>query len=94
VKKAVRHIEKKIGSGTSVCVASCTGISWREKKPVWDRSRCFKCGLCWLSCPDAAVRLVDEGFYDSDPERCKGCGICAGVCWNDAITMVPEQSGA
>jgi 2-oxoacid:acceptor oxidoreductase delta subunit (pyruvate/2-ketoisovalerate family) len=94
VKKATRSREKQYGIGPQACAASCAGAAWREKKPVWDRPRCFKCGICWISCPDAAVRVVDEGFYDSDPERCKGCGICAGVCWNEAITMVPEQAGA
>lgn len=77
--------------GGLTCPAGETGAAWREKRPVWDRQRCFKCGMCWLACPDAAVHPVDQGFYDSDPERCKGCGICAALCWNDAITMAPEQ---
>jgi 2-oxoacid:acceptor oxidoreductase delta subunit (pyruvate/2-ketoisovalerate family) len=84
-------MEQKYGIGTTLCVAACAGPAWREKKPVWDRQGCFKCGMCWLACPDAAVLADDEGFYDSDPERCKGCGICATVCWNDAITMAPEK---
>ena len=94
MKKAAGSIKKKYGIGTTLCVASCAGQAWREKKPVWDRQRCFKCAVCWLACPDAAVLPADQGYYDSSPDRCKGCGICAAVCLNDAITMEPEQAKA
>ena len=63
---------------------------WRDNRPEWNRDRCFKCGICYLSCPDSAIAEVDEGFYDVDPERCKGCGICAEQCINEAIAMNPE----
>jgi 2-oxoacid:acceptor oxidoreductase delta subunit (pyruvate/2-ketoisovalerate family) len=91
VEKAIGRTKQIYGTVSTVELGASTGPLWREKKPVWDRQRCFKCGMCWLACPDAAIRPVDQGFYDSEPERCKGCGICAAVCWNDAITMAPEK---
>jgi pyruvate ferredoxin oxidoreductase delta subunit len=91
LKKAGSQALLHAVAGSSICPAGETGFAWREKKPVWDRQRCLKCAVCWLACPDAAVRPIDQGYYDSDLERCKGCGICAAVCWNDAITMAPEQ---
>jgi 2-oxoacid:acceptor oxidoreductase delta subunit (pyruvate/2-ketoisovalerate family) len=60
---------------------------WRDTEPVWDYDRCCTCGICWISCPDAAIFRTGEGYFDRDPERCKGCGVCARECVNDAITM-------
>jgi 2-oxoacid:acceptor oxidoreductase delta subunit (pyruvate/2-ketoisovalerate family) len=57
---------------------------WRTGlKPEVDLSRCVNCLLCWMYCPDSAVRL--EGT------TCKGCEICAEVCPVQAIEMVPEE---
>ena len=90
MKKAIGSIEKKYGIGVAVCAAAYTGTVWREKKPVWTRTSCFKCAVCYLSCPDAAIMQVDDGYYDMHQDVCKGCGICARECPNDAITMTPE----
>jgi 2-oxoacid:acceptor oxidoreductase delta subunit (pyruvate/2-ketoisovalerate family) len=90
VKKAVRGIAKKYGIGTKLCEAACEGSVWREKKPVWNRTGCFKCAACYLSCPDASIMQVDDGYYDMHQDICKGCGICARECPNDAITMTPD----
>ncbi len=64
---------------------------WRSQRPVVDREKCNKCGLCWLYCPDAAVELLEDGYYEPDPFYCKGCGICASVCPKEAITMIEEE---
>ena len=42
-------------AGAATCPAGSTGRAWREKKPEWDRRRCFRCGMCWLACPDGAI---------------------------------------
>jgi len=64
---------------------------WRSKRPVVDRGKCNKCGLCWLYCPDAAIEPVENGYYAPNLFYCKGCGICADVCPKDAITMIEEE---
>ena len=64
---------------------------WRSQKPIMDKERCNKCGLCWLYCPDAAIKLLEDGYYEIDPFYCKGCGICATVCAKEAITMIEEE---
>ena len=67
---------------------------WRSMRPVRNVETCTECLICWISCPDSAIRVKDEKLA-ADPEtfnldHCKGCGICANECPVEAITMVPE----
>ena len=64
---------------------------WRSQMPIIDKEKCNKCGLCWLYCPDAAIKLLEDGYYGADLFYCKGCGICAKVCAREAITMIEEE---
>ncbi|MEJ5293395.1 MAG: 4Fe-4S binding protein [Candidatus Methanosuratincola sp.] len=66
-----------------------TGM-WRIKRPEVDSSRCTKCHLCWLFCPEGVVRRGSKGEVWVVYEFCKGCGICAEVCTPRAISMVRE----
>ncbi len=65
---------------------------WRTGlKPSVDLSRCVNCLLCWLYCPDSAVRLDGTTFTGFDLDYCKGCELCASVCPVDAIEMVDDE---
>jgi len=46
--------------------------------------------LCWIYCPDSAVRLDGTAFAGFDLDHCKGCELCAEVCPVDAIEMVDD----
>ena len=61
--------------------------SWRSFRPIKDKSKCTKCGLCWLFCPENAINEKFEINYD----YCKGCGICANECPFKAIRMEKEK---
>ncbi len=63
---------------------------WRTDRPVVDKEKCIKCGMCWLLCPDAAIVQNEDGTYEANLFYCKGCGICVRVCPKDAITMTEE----
>jgi pyruvate ferredoxin oxidoreductase delta subunit len=64
---------------------------WRSSRPVFDTSKCIKCGVCWMYCPDNSVRQREDGHFETDLDYCKGCGICARECWPGAITMTEES---
>lgn len=63
---------------------------WRSLRPERHDEACDKCGICWIYCPDAALFMNEEGFYEVDLFHCKGCGICAKECGKKAINMVEE----
>ena len=58
-----------------------------ELKPVWDKDLCVRCALCYVYCPDAAIRRQEDGYFDVDMDLCKGCGICHRECWFGAVSM-------
>lgn len=64
---------------------------WRSQKPVLDKEKCIKCGICAKFCPEPCIVPDEEGYYVSDLYWCKGCGICAHECPKEAITMVEED---
>jgi pyruvate ferredoxin oxidoreductase delta subunit len=64
---------------------------WRAQRPLWEFTRCIKCGACYIFCPDAAVLQNAEGFFEANLYHCKGCGICAHECPTGAIRMVGEE---
>ncbi|MFW9848847.1 MAG: 4Fe-4S dicluster-binding protein [Candidatus Thorarchaeota archaeon] len=71
---------------------------WRAKKPIINEEDCLwikngTCGLCWIYCPDNAVRLIEKDgkySYEYDYDYCKGCGICANECPANCIHMEDE----
>ena len=65
--------------------------SWRVFKPVKDDSKCTNCLICWIYCPEAAIRVKDGKIESINMDHCKGCGICAKECPKKAIDMIEEK---
>ena len=64
---------------------------WRSQRPVRENTKCIKCGLCYLFCPEGCIQQNADGYFEANLFYCKGCGICAQECWTQAITMVEEE---
>ncbi len=64
--------------------------NWRMERPEIDLEKCKRCFLCYLYCPDAAIRLDKDNYPHIDYDHCKGCMICYEECPTDAVTRRPE----
>ena len=95
VKSETEITSKDVSPGAVVTEPGSAGQyqtgGWRSRRPTYDNSKCNKCGLCYIYCPDAAIHQKEDGFYEVDFQHCKGCGICARECPKDVITMVQEE---
>ena len=58
---------------------------WRTSSPVIDYSRCTKCMVCFVYCPDSCITLESDLTPRIDLENCKGCMVCAVECPLKAI---------
>lgn len=70
--------------------AGLTG-NWRTRRPVIVDSKCTKCNLCWLYCPEGTIVRVKGKIPVIDLNYCKGCGVCANECPSKAIEMEDES---
>ncbi len=59
---------------------------WRYREPQVDKSKCTRCGMCYLYCPTGCVK-EDGQYFEADLAFCKGCGVCAKVCPAQAVSM-------
>ena len=80
--------------GPTICHRGSAALrrtgNWRTERPVIELSKCKRCFLCYLYCPEAALRLDGDNFPHVDYDHCKGCMICYEECPTDAISRQPE----
>jgi pyruvate ferredoxin oxidoreductase delta subunit len=67
---------------------------WRSQRPHYEFSKCIKCGICYIFCPEGCIGQTIGGYFETDLFYCKGCGICAEECPTGVITMKEEKEGA
>jgi pyruvate ferredoxin oxidoreductase gamma subunit len=64
--------------------------TWRVFRPVIELSKCTRCWVCFVRCPDGAIDLAPDDTPRIDDEVCKGCLICVEECPTGAITSARE----
>ncbi len=63
---------------------------WRAERPIIDMDRCTNCMICWIFCPEGAIKVENSTVIGIDLDHCKGCAICAMECPPKVIKMVEE----
>ncbi len=61
--------------------------AWRASTPVIDYSKCTRCMICFVYCPDACISLDNNLTPRIDYDNCKGCLICYIECPIKAIKV-------
>ncbi|MDD1679845.1 MAG: 4Fe-4S binding protein [Methanomicrobiales archaeon] len=64
--------------------------SWRVFRPTFKHSKCTKCGICSLICPEGCIEVGADEYYYPNLVYCKGCGLCAQECPAEDIEMEQE----
>jgi pyruvate ferredoxin oxidoreductase gamma subunit len=82
--------------GSAHITASATSLArrtgdWRTFRPVLDEAKCNGCTLCFVYCPEAAIRLTDRDRPVIDYDHCKGCLLCVEECPTKAIRAERER---
>jgi pyruvate ferredoxin oxidoreductase gamma subunit len=63
---------------------------WRIFKPTIDYEKCTGCMICYVYCPESAVKIGSDKKPVIDYDNCKGCMICYRECPLKAITSERE----
>jgi pyruvate ferredoxin oxidoreductase gamma subunit len=94
-EKEVGIVELKYHEpNVSTCTITSPGNSrarrtgdWSIYKPVIDYDNCTKCMICFVYCPDSAIKIDKDGYPVVDYDMCKGCDICYTECPTKTITI-------
>jgi pyruvate ferredoxin oxidoreductase delta subunit len=81
--------EMPLGPSAVAGILTEANSGWRVQRPVLDHSKCSKCLVCWVLCPEGVIDK-SKGNLEIDMNYCKGCGLCAHECPKEAIQMVRE----
>jgi pyruvate ferredoxin oxidoreductase gamma subunit len=65
--------------------------SWRMERPEIELGKCKRCFLCYLYCPEAAIKLDGDNYPHVDYDHCKGCLICFAECPTQAVARRVEH---
>ena len=84
--------QAKAAAARAATVLSKPKVAVEPLVALVDQSACMGCGLCELSCPFQAMRLIEvpgKGRRAENlPAYCKGCGLCASLCPQKAIELL------
>ena len=78
-----------LGPSAEAGILTEPNAGWRIQRPVIDPSKCTRCLMCWVLCPEGVIDKEKEKL-EIDMNYCKGCGLCAHECPKKAISMISE----
>jgi len=61
-----------------------------KKVPVFNLTRCKRCGICSHFCPQQAIGVQADGTpFLANTEACSSCRLCEDMCPDWAICLTP-----
>ncbi len=64
----------------------------KRKIVIIDEKKCNGCGNCIPSCPEGAIRIIDNKAYLISDLFCDGLGACIGYCPQGAISIEEREA--
>jgi len=64
--------------------------TWGKERPVIDYKKCVGCKICYVYCPEAAIRWIN-GKPKINYRTCKRCLLCWHECPVKAIKLEEEK---
>ncbi len=58
-----------------------------DAKPVLNRRKCSRCGVCAEACSTGAARVGEDEYPIYDLEKCIGCAQCIALCSEVALRV-------
>jgi RnfABCDGE-type electron transport complex B subunit len=76
-----------------VCERTCPfyAISVQDNLAVVDHTKCTKCGLCVIACPQNCIWGKPKHVRAFITDACNGCSICNMICPVNAISGEKKQ---
>lgn len=86
------HRQTAYGGAIKNVAMGCTARSTKRKihsvlgdVPIWDESKCIRCGICVKVCDHNAIYFKNRKVV-IDPEKCVRCYRCVWSCPSHALT--------
>jgi NADPH-dependent glutamate synthase beta subunit-like oxidoreductase/dihydroorotate dehydrogenase/Pyruvate/2-oxoacid:ferredoxin oxidoreductase delta subunit len=85
-QKGFKSVDELVGCALPKPIADFMELSAEKKISDRDATLCTRCGNC-THCGYQAIKMVADGYPETDASKCIGCSICVKTCFAGAMMM-------